>query len=233
MDDLTFRKTVLSEPFSTDPKLLETASLDPQKQAFWDEIKAMEIDLQAAMNIPIPVGLEETLLAKPFADRPKNTNIRKRPWYLALAASVVFASVLSFNMLNGGSGQITSDVLAHMSHVDVELMKNANLDASSINKKLANFNGQVSGDLGEIISANFCYLDEIKSLHLIIRGENGLTSLFVMPDSVTQSLNKQFNNATYEGASFLLNKAKIIVVGSNKSDIEKLEERAKQAMSFT
>ena len=232
MDDLTFRKTVYADPFTKDPELIEAAAKDPKKQAFWHEIKAMEIELQAAMNIHVPEHLAEKLILRQTLSEHKETT-QKRPWYIALAASVVFASILSFSMLNSGSNKLSDDVFAHMSHVDVELMKSANVDLNAINDKLASFNGQVDGDLGEVVSANYCYLDKIKSLHVIIRGEHGLTSLFVVPDSITDSISKTFSNATYQGASFLLESAKVIIVGENKSDVERLEQRAKQAMSFS
>jgi hypothetical protein len=232
MDDLTFRKTIFAEPFTTDTAVIKAAAQDPKKQAFWNDIKAMENDLKLAMDIPVPKNLAEKLILRQSLSEHKSTT-QRRPWYLALAASVVFASVLTLTIFNNGNSKLVHDVLAHMSHVDAEMMKSATLSNSVINDRLTSFNGQVNGDLGEVVSANYCYLDKIKSLHLIIRGENGFTSLFVVPDSITESLSKRFNNANYEGASFLMNSAKIIVVGKNKTDVKKLEQRAKQIMSFT
>jgi hypothetical protein len=232
MDDLTFRKTVYAEPFTKDPEIIEAAAKDQKKQAFWDELKAMEIELQAAMNVQVPEHLAEKLILRQTLSEHKSAT-QKRPWYIALAASVVFASILSFSMLSSNANQLSDDVLAHMSHVDLELMKSAKVDLDSVNDKLASFNGQVDGELGEVVSANYCYLDKIKSLHVIIRGENGLTSLFVVPDSITDSIGKTFSDATYQGASFLLESAKVIIVGENKNDVERLEQRAKQTMSFS
>lgn len=232
MDDLTFRKTVYAEPFTKDPAVIKAASKDPKKQVFWDEIKAMETQLKSAMNIPVPENLAEKLILRQSIVEHKSSS-QKRPWYLALAASVVFASVISFSMLNSGGHTLSDDVLAHMSHVDAELMKGIKVNINTVNDKLASFNGKVDGDLGEVVSANYCYLDKIKSLHVIIRGENGLISLFVVPDSISDSISKTFNDATYQGASFLLESAKVIVVGENKSDVAQLEQRAKQAMSFS
>jgi hypothetical protein len=232
MDDLTFRKAVYAEPFTTDPAVIDAAAQDPKKQAFWDTLKTMENELKSAMEIPVPENLAEKLILRQSIQVHKSHS-QKRPWYLALAASIVFASVLTIGMLKTGSGKLTDDVLAHMSHVDIEMMNSAKIGNKTINEKMASFNGQVNGDLGEVVSANYCYLDKIKSLHLIIRGENGLISLFVVPDSITESLTKTFNNATYKGTSFLLNSARVIVVGENQADIEQLQQRAKQAMSFT
>lgn len=232
MDDLTFRKTVYADPFTKDPEVIEAAAKDQKKQAFWDELKAMEIELQAAMNVQVPEHLAEKLILRQTLSDHKSAT-QKRPWYIALAASVVFASILSFSMLSSNANQLSDDVLAHMSHVDIELMKSAKVDLNSVNDKLASFNGQVDGELGEVVSANYCYLDKIKSLHVIIRGENGLTSLFVVPDSITDSIGKTFSDATYQGASFLLESAKVIIVGENKNDVERLTQRAKQSMSFS
>lgn len=231
MDDLTFRRTIYADPFTTDPAVIEAAAKDKKKQAFWNEVRQMENELKAAMQIPVPENLADKLILRQSLNEHK-TSSKKRPWYLALAASVIFASVLTFGMLNN-KGDFSADIYAHLSHMDAEMMKVSQVNASAVNDKLASFNGQMTADLGEVVSANYCYLARIKSLHLIIRGEHGLTSLFVVPESITETLGDHFSNATYQGASFLLNSAKIIVIGENKDDVEQLEIRAKQAMSFS
>ena len=232
MDDLTFRKTVYAEPFTTNSDVIEAAKNDPKKQAFWDEIKSMETELQAAMNIPVPDTLAERLILRQTISEHKK-EYKKRPWYLALAASVLLASVLSVSMIFTGDDKFTNDVYAHAEHVEHELMKSQKVDLNAINNKLASFNGQVNGDIGEVLSANYCYLDKIKSLHMIIRGEHGLTSLFVVPEAITQGMSSSFSNGIFEGASFLLESAKIIVVGENKSDVQELEHLAKSALLFS
>lgn len=232
MDDLTFRKTVYAEPFTKDPAVIEAAANDIKKQAFWDEIKLMESQLQTAMNIPVPENLAEKLILRQSLKEHKQTS-QKRPWYIALAASVAIASVLTIGVLKTGDSKLTSDVYAHLGHVNDELAKGIKVDTDAINDKLASFNGHVDGDLGEVVSANYCYLDKIKSLHLIIRGENGLTSLFVVPDSISETIGETFSNATYKGASFLIESAKVIVVGENESEVDIIEKRAKKSLSFS
>jgi hypothetical protein len=232
MDDLSFRKAVLAEPFTKDRDVIEAANNDGQKQAFWEEIKAMENDIAQVMQIPVPENLAERLILRQTI-KEHNKDVKQRPWYLALAASVVFASVLGVFMMGGGSNKLANDVFAHMDHMEIELMKSAQVDLAAVNGKLATFNGQINDDLGEIVSANYCYLDKIKSLHLIIRGENGLVSLFVMPESIAESISDTFSNATFKGASFLLESAKIIVVGENQDDIDTVQQNAKSSLAFS
>lgn len=233
MDDLSFRKAVYADPFTKDQAVIDAAQQDANKKNFWDELKAMENELQQAMNIPVPENLAERLILRQSLTEHKSTE-QRRPWYLALAASVVLASVVSFNMLSGiDSTKFENDVFAHMHHVDYELAKSGEVDMNAVNAKLASFNGSVDGNIGDIVAANYCYLDKIKSLHVIIRGEEGLTSLFVVPDSITESISESFSDASFKGAAFLLESAKIIIVGESDEQVENLKARAKSSLSFS
>lgn len=232
MDELTFRRTIYADPYTRDPDVVEAAKKDPKKQAFWEEIRAMEASLEQAMDIPVPDDLADKLILRQSMNDFRQQKKRK-PWYLALAASVVLASVLSVTMLMQGTGDLKSDVFAHMSHMEYELNKGANVTLDSVNSKLATYNGQLSEGLGEIVSANYCYLGSIKSLHLIVKGKNGLASLFVMPSAITESIDDTFSNEQYAGSSFLLESAKVIVVGESGSQVEDLQSKAKSFLSFS
>lgn len=232
MDDLRFRKTVLADPFTSDPEIIQAAKEESDKRKFWDEVKAMEYGLQDAMKVPIPENLAEKLILRQSLSSHEEAR-SKRPWYLALAASALVASVLTVGVLNSGKSTLASDVFAHLNHVNFEIMKSGNFDLNELNTKLASFNGEVIGDLGDIVSANYCYLDKIKSLHLIVRGENGLTSLFVVPDSISDSIGDSFSNGSFIGSAFLLESAKIIVAGENKNDVESLKSLAREALAFS
>lgn len=232
MDDLSFRKAIYAEPYTKDPKVLEAAKQDPKKQAFWDEIKKMESELQHAMHIPVPENLAEKLILRQSLDTHSQSK-KKWPWYLALAASVVFASVTSVILFNRGHGSLQEDIFAHMSHVSYEVKKGSRVDLDVMNQKLATFNGSIEQDIGEVVSANYCYLNTIKSLHLIIQGETGLTSLFVVPNSISDSIGDSFSNASFKGASFIIDSAKVIIVGDSIEAVSEMQKRAKAALSFS
>ncbi|MFC4698831.1 DUF3379 family protein [Glaciecola siphonariae] len=232
MDDITFRRTIYSDPFTQDPEVIEAAKADPKKHAFWEEIRSMESALQEAMDIPVPEDLADKLILRQSLSDYKQTK-QRRPWYMALAASVVLASVLTVGIMTQPSGNLAADVFAHMSHMEYELNKGGNVDLAMVNDKLAAYNGQISDGIGEIISANYCYLDSIKSLHMIIKGENGLASVFVLPSQASKGVDESFSNDEYSGASFLLESAKVIVVGENTSQVNELTSKAKQLLSFS
>ncbi|WP_371195533.1 DUF3379 family protein [Glaciecola sp. SC05] len=232
MDDLNFRRTIYADPYTKDPEILEAAKSDPKKQAFWDEVRMMEASLEQAMNVPVPEGLADKLILRQSMDDFQQQK-KRRPWYLALAASVFLASILSVSLLMQGPTDLKSDVYAHMSHMSYELNKSGKVDLAMVNDKLATYNGQVNEGIGEIVSANYCYLDSIKSLHLIIKGKDGLASLFVMPSEISKTIDDDFSNDVYTGSAFLLESAKIIIVGETSAQVEELKAKAKTLLSFS
>ncbi|MBF7073274.1 DUF3379 domain-containing protein [Glaciecola sp. MH2013] len=234
MDELTFRRTIYADPNTTDPDVVKAAKDDPSKQAFWDDIKALDAQMIAAASIPVPDNFAEKLILRQGMDE-FSQHRKKRPWYVAMAASVAMVVSIGYMTLLAGDNGLANDVFAHVSHEYVNkeiMMSSGNVSTESINKKMATFNGQLSDEIGNIVSANYCYLDKIKSLHMIIKGEKGLISLFVVPDSESKDLKEDFSNDELTGNSFLLESAKIIVVGENAAEVSQLSKTAKVAFTF-
>ncbi|MFQ3207147.1 MAG: hypothetical protein ACI9IT_001297 [Glaciecola sp.] len=234
MDELSFRRTIYAEPNTTDPDIIQAANNDPAKQAFWDEVKAMDAQLAQAMNIPVPENFADKLILRQGMDEFTQKR-KKRPWYVAMAASVAMVVGVSYMTLLAGNNGLANDVFAHVSHeyMNKEMtMGGKNVTQEAINEKMATFNGSLSEDIGEVVSANYCYLNTIKSLHMIIRGKTGLVNLFVVPDNKSKELEEDFSNDELIGTSFLLSSAKIIIVGDDKEDVSQLQLVAKNAFRF-
>jgi hypothetical protein len=234
MDELTFRRTIYAEPNTTDPDIIQAAKDDPAKQAFWDEVKAMDAKITQAMNIPVPENFADRLILRQGMDEFSQKR-KKRPWYIAMAASVAMVSSVSYMALFAGNNGLANDVFAHVNHAQIAKemsMRVEPVSQDAVNEKMALFNGAMSESIGEIVSANYCYLGTIKSLHMIIRGEEGLVSLFVVPDSKSEGLEEEFTKNELFGTSFLLESAKIIIVGDNDSEVSHLQKVARTAFRF-
>lgn len=234
MDELSFRRTIYAEPNTTDPDIIQAAKDDPAKQTFWDEVKAMDAQLAQAMHIPVPENFADKLILRQGMDEFTQKR-RKRPWYVAMAASVAMVVGVSYMTLFAGNNGLANDVFAHVSHeyMNKEMtMGGGNVTQAAINEKMATFNGALSDEIGEVVSANYCYLNTIKSLHLIIRGKTGLVNLFVVTDNKSRELEEDFSNDKLIGTSFLLNSAKIIIVGDDREDVSQLQLVAKNAFIF-
>jgi hypothetical protein len=234
MDELSFRRTIYAEPNTTDPDIIQAAKNDPAKQAFWDEVKAMDTQLAQAMNIAVPENFADKLILRQGMDEFTQKR-RKRPWFVAMAASVAMVVGVSYMTLLAGNNGLANDVFAHVSHeyMNKEItMGGQNITQEAINEKMATFNGALSEDIGDVVSANYCYLNTIKSLHMIIRGKTGLVNLFVVTDNKSKELEEDFSNDELIGTSFLLSSAKIIIVGDDREDVSQLQLVAQKAFRF-
>lgn len=234
MDELTFRRTIYAEPNTSDPEIIQAAKDDPAKQTFWDEVKAMDSQLAQAMNIPVPENFAEKLILRQGMNQFTQKR-QKRPWYVAMAASVAMFAGVSYMTLLAGNDGLANDVFAHVNadYMDKEIsMSGLNISRAAINEKMATFNGQMSDEIGEVVSANYCYLNSIKSLHMIVKSEKGLMSLFVVPNSESEELKEEFSNKNLVASSFLLQSVKIIIVGENKEQVSQLQTLARSAFTF-
>lgn len=234
MDELTFRRTIYAEPNTKDPEIVQAAKNDAAKQAFWDEAKALDAQISVAFKIATPENFAEKLILRQGMDE-FTQHRKKRPWYAAMAASIAMMAGISYLTLIAGNNGLANDVFAHVNddYMNKEISMNGqNVSRDAINKKLATFNGQLSEEIGEILSANYCYLDKIKSLHMIIKGEKGLISLFIVPGNETTGLQEEFNNQQQFAASFLLESVKIIIVGDDKKQVSRFQKIAKSAFTF-
>jgi hypothetical protein len=234
MDELSFRRTIYAEPHTTDPDIIQAAKNDPAKRAFWDEVKAMDRQLAQAMNIAVPDNFADKLILRQGIDEFTKKR-RKRPWYVAIAASLAIIVSASYMTLLTGNNGLANDVFAHLSHeyMNKEItMGGQNVTQEAINEKMATFNVTLSENIGNVVSANYCYLDTIKSLHMMIRGKTGIVNLFVVADNKIKELDEDFSKDGLIGTSFLLNSAKIIIVGNDREDISQLQLVAKNAFKF-
>ena len=234
MDELSFRRTIYAEPNTTDPDVIQAAKDDPAKQAFWDEVKAMDAQLAQAMKIPIPENFADKLILRQgmneFSEKRQN-----RPWYMAMAASLAMVVGVSYMTLFAGNSGLVNDVFAHVSHEYMAkevAMSSQAITQEALNEKMTTFNGALSKEIGEVVSANYCYLNTIRSLHMIVKGEKGLLSLFVVPQNKSEGLKEEFSNDELVGTSFLLASAKIIIVGNDREDVAQLQQVAQNSFRF-
>ncbi|PKI01865.1 DUF3379 family protein [Glaciecola sp. 33A] len=234
MDELSFRRTIYAEPNTTDPDIIQAAKDDPAKQVFWDEVKAMDAQLAQAMSIPVPENFADKLILRQGMDEFSQKR-QKRPWYIALAASVAMVVGVSYVTLFAGNNGLANDIYAHINHeyMNKEIaMTGQHVSQNVINEKMATFNGVLSGEIGDVLSANYCYLGTIKSLHMIIKGKTGLINLFVVDNNNSKELKEDFSTNGLVGTSFLLQSAKIIIVGDDKEQVSHLQTAAQSAFRF-
>lgn len=225
MDDLEFRRAVYAEPFTKDDNVVQAAQGDVSKQQFWDELKSLESELHGAAKIDVPNDLAHRLILRQSLNAHQQHKKRSRV-YLALAASVAFAVGLSVKVFDSTPNyiNISQDALAHVYETrGEEGLVNASLSLGDVNSKLANFGTEFTSEIGRIYSANFCFLNKLKALHIVMAGEKGNVSVFVLPHDKNFDIRDAFADEHYVGSTNRFGKTDMIIVGEKDEDVSKMK----------
>ena len=185
MDDLQFRRTIYADPQCNDENVKKAAADDPAKREFWNELKRLEGALHEASKVEVPDGLAERLILRQSMESHKTQKKRTR-FHLALAASIAFVFGVSFTLLQQPAPiNLGEHALAHVYHeADGFALKiDGDVEYDTMNAKLATIGGKIIENVGRIYFANFCNFDRVRSFHMVMEGEHGKVTVFVIPHS--------------------------------------------------
>lgn len=232
MDELEFRRRVYTNPADNDKALLEAAAQNPDNDAFWQEIKQLDDKLKVAAKVPVPDDLANRLILKQTL-REFNHQKRRNRWYIGLAASVAFTCGIALTAWQQQHVQLDEAALAHMYYAETEQPHgSAEITPQLVNAKLAQFGAELDPSIGHIASVNYCLLDAIRSLHLIIETPQGRMSVFLVPDH-DKPMTDDFADSVYQGTSYALHKTNILVVGDKGANIPAFKSELKQYLKFS
>ncbi|WP_414830278.1 DUF3379 family protein [Alteromonas sp. H39] len=233
MDELEFRRRVYANPDTTDREVIEAAKSDPAKQAFWQEQKAQDSALLEVMKIPVPEDMAHKLIWQQTANEFVRHKKRSR-WYVAMAASVAFAVGISLTLFNRAEVSLGNEALVHMQYAAAEQSHSGlPVDLTQVNAKLAGFGASLTDMVGNVKVANYCHLNNVRSLHLIMETDQGLMSVFVVPHRKDIVLPDAFSNDTFHGEAVKMQRANILVVGDKRADLTPVMQEVKSKIQFS
>ena len=95
------------------------------------------------------------------------------------------------------------------------------------------FNASFSGSLGELISADYCRFDGMKSLHLVYQGLTDTVAVFVIPKEDHLSFSSKFSDNKLQGESLGFKDADIIVVADKNEQLDLWQRNIKDNISWS
>ena len=236
MDDLLFRRNIYADPKTTDPDVISAKKSDPAKQKFAQEIEQLDEHILAALNVSIPEELSEKLILRQtlasHQQQKKSSRIK-----LALAASVAFAVGLTVNHLqfSHAYSSVGDYAIAHTNHEAHYFNNNteAKVTLASLNKKMASFNGSFSDGLGELMMADFCRFDGMKSLHLVLKGQTSPVNIYIVPANEHLAFMKEFANGELNGVANDYKNSRIIVVGDKQEPLIQWQKKIRDNVRWS
>ncbi len=222
MDDLQYRRSIYADPTCQDEDVLAAQQTDPAKKEFAQELQQLDEKLKQAMKVPVPDGLcEKLILRQTLASHQQKK--RKSRVHLALAASVAIIAGLAVNYLQFSSSftNLGDYALAHVYH-EQDAFSNydkTQVSLASLNQKMIAFDGNFNQSLGQLISADYCRFDGMKSLHLVFKGITDTVTVFVVPKNEQLSFSEYFSDSKLQGESIGFKNANVIVVADKNESL--------------
>lgn len=234
MDDLQYRRSIYADPTSLDDDIIAAQNADPAKKQLAEELRLFDEKIKQAMNIPVPDDLcNKLMLRQTLASHQQEK--RKSRVHLALAASVAIVAGLVVNYLQFSNSytNLGDYALAHVYHEEFHNDDDNRVSLTSLNKKMNTFNASFSGSLGELISADYCRFDGMKSLHLVFQGITDTVAVFVIPKEDHLNFTSKFSDSKLQGESLGFKDADIIVVADKNEPLELWQRNIKDNISWS
>ncbi len=236
MDDLQFRRSLYEDPHNNDDSITKAKATDPAKKKFAQEIEQLDEKIFNALKVPVPEELYERLILRQTLDGHQQDKKKKRV-HLALAASVAFVMGLTINFMHFSNAytNVGDYAFAHVEYESDNFSNNneANVTLASLNQKMTTFNGSFDDSLGELMFADYCRFDGMKSLHLVFKGINSPVNVIIIPKNEHLEFNSDFNKENLHGKSQQFRDANIIVVGDKQEQLDTWQKNIRENIHWS
>ncbi|NOH29211.1 DUF3379 domain-containing protein [Vibrio mediterranei] len=236
MDELEFRRRIMSDPKAKDAELLEAIQQSESNAKYMDDILSLDARIEQAMKVDVPDDLADRILFNQPESNVVKVKFGKRA--LSLAASIAFAFGLLVGQVNWGNVVVSpaqaslSDTAMKHVHEEMGFIEplDENVSKAQINAKLLPFAYQIGQSFPyHVYYLNHCGFGESNAMHMVFQGEKGKITLFLTGISSEQT--KSFDKDGMAGMVEPIGDASFILVGEEGEDFSKIGENIKKILN--
>lgn len=233
MDELTFRRRIYANPDDNGQDVIDACQQDPAKAKFKSDMQQFDDNLSKALDIPVPDNLADRVLLSQTIDF-QQAQKRKSRLHLAIAASVAFTIGLTFQMvgISPRHDSLGEHALAHV-HAEMDhLHENDLYSTDQLNLKLASFGAQMMSEVAPIKFANYCYFGGVRSLHVVLQGENHPVTVFFVPPGSGMKNTDAFSDGEFQGESIQFEQADMLIVTDKDDSVNNWRRKLSNAIEW-
>ncbi|EGR1563577.1 DUF3379 domain-containing protein [Vibrio alginolyticus] len=230
MDDLEFRRRILSDPKQKDEEILQALAGSDANNKFVDDVLDLDVKIKQAMNVDVPEDLADKIL---FSQTSSALDEEKvvRPNFvrkaMALAASIAFTAGLLVGQVNWGNvlvspaqASLADTAMKHVIHEEPFVRHlDEDVPSSQINAKMSPFHYQFSENFPyHVYYLNHCGFGESNAVHMVFQGPKGKVTLFITGIPSEQSAD--FSKDGMTGIVQPVGSSSLILVGEEGENID-------------
>ncbi|MDA9556821.1 DUF3379 domain-containing protein [Vibrio sp.] len=243
MDELEFRKQILSDPKYRDADIEQAIKDSHTNKKLSDDALDIDKRISQAMNVDVPDDLADKILFSHNAQQSAETNNVIRPSFtkraMSVAASVAFVVGLLAGQLNWGNvvvtpahASIAEEAVKHVKHEAAFTSKmNEGASIQQVNSKMSPFGHSVKGSFPYSISyLNHCGFGGEHAVHMIFEGKKGKVNMFLTGMNADKPEN--FIEEGMSGAIVPIDDRSLIFVGEEGENMDEIKAQVLNAMSI-
>ncbi len=229
MDDLEFRRRVMSDPKQKNSEIAEALASSDANRKFLDDVLNLDSKIADAMNVEVPDGLADRILFKQSSDADNVTSISFARRAMAMAASVAFVIGLIVGQVNWGNllvppaqASLADIAIKHVVDEEPFVTKlDEQVSSRQINAKMVPFAYKLTENFPyHVYYLNHCGFGKSNAVHMVFQGEAGKVTLFLT--GIETDTNANFNKDGMSGMIKTMGNNSLILVGSKNEDIDKI-----------
>ncbi|WP_330960748.1 DUF3379 domain-containing protein [Photobacterium sp. 53610] len=235
MDDLEFRRRILADPSDNSPDMCAAKNSSIANRKLHDELQQLDSKLAAAMKVDVPEDLADRILFRQSGQGYQAEKKVRR--HLAIAASVAFLCGLfigqfSDRIMPASSPDIGQIALKHIyNEAPFVDQIDEGVSLKQVNAKLKPFGPKFSTLPSHVYYLNHCGFDGGDALHMVMEGQSGKVTVFVVPKPSRAMEN--FEDKNMRGVVIPSQEASLIVVGNKGENVMPIAEKLKGALHWT
>ncbi|EEZ00528.1 hypothetical protein VOA_000592 [Vibrio sp. RC586] len=228
MDELEFRRKVMSDPKQRDSDLLAMIASSEANAKFADDVLQLDKHLAQAFKVAVPDDLADKILFRQSALVEDEKVIR--PQFvrkaMAIAASVAFTAGLLVGQVQWGNilispaqASLPEMAVQHVIHEEGFVNQaDEQADMHQINAKMQPFFFKIEGSFPyHVYYLNHCGFGKENAVHMVFQGDKGKVTLFFTPIVSKKAL--EFKQDGMSGVVEPMGKASLILVGEQGEDV--------------
>lgn len=230
-----FQRRLLIDPRAAEVADAARAHVCADAPARLAEALALEYRIDAALNVPVPAGLAERVLAALPHDEDLPQPVHPRRWWpLALAASLALVGWISMSLLQAPTRThaLISASVEHLSHEPYALTRTETVPGPLIERMFTDA-GLALDTSGLALSyLNRCPLERQWSVHMVMPGTEGpVTVMYVIGDQQIERMDTRHGMVAVRTLPYA-DGALVLLAESNR-DFDRIESAWHQALGET
>lgn len=246
MDELEFQKRVLAQPNDIDSELKEFANEDSARAQFIKDSEALDEQIKAALDVPVPDDFASRILAhtqahadddqvsdsQPMASVSHIKPKQRTPWYLAIAAMAMLGTGAFVYQQTTSQAGLGEHALAHIYHEMNSLSATESVSIDDVNKLLAKFGGTVDSLPGEVTYLRYCDFEGKQSVHLVFQSQSGPVTVFFVPKNKVLEGSGPFKDQRFEGRISKFPAGEAVLVAQHSAPVDLFQEQLNGAVRW-